>query len=246
MRHGVDTRDLRAYNYPWKGKLAPGNVIEVWVDPIVHTWIEGGDDPVPEAEAYALRRGSVGIGPPGDGWLINGVRLPEGEGYRLRLPKSAYGTSHAVAQILIGLAIFRANTDYPLDLQLGAMSRPNGGELGKHLSHQTGRDLDIRLPRRRDVAAWTTLTMRRVDWLATWTLIESMLRADVTAIFLDYAAQKRLFKAAKRAGVEPERLAVLQYPDGRSASGIVRHSPGHEQHLHVRVGCGPYEVECVE
>lgn len=246
LRHGVDKRDLRSINYPWKGKLVPGNVLELWVDPVVRDWIEAGDDPLPDDDAIALRRGAVGIGPPDDGWLINGVRIPKGDGYRLRLPKSAYGTSHAVAQILIGLSIFRATTDYPLELQLGAMSRPRGGALGHHLSHQTGRDLDIRLPRRRDVASWTTLTMRRVDWLATWALIEAMLQTDVTVIFLDYAAQKRLFKEVKGAGIDPERLEVLQYPDGRGASGIVRHSPGHDQHLHVRVGCGPYEVECVE
>ena len=166
LRHGVDKRDLRSINYPWKGKLAPGSVLELWVDPIVRDWIAAGDDPLPDDDAVALRRGAVGIGPPDAGWLINGVRIPKGDGYRLRLPKSAYGTSHAVAQILIGLSIFRATTDYPLELQLGAMSRPRGGALGHHLSHQTGRDLDIRLPRRRDVASWTTLTMRRIDWLA--------------------------------------------------------------------------------
>jgi len=246
LRHGVDKRDLRSINYPWKGKLAPGNTLELWVDPIVHAWIEAGDDPLPDDDALALRRGAVGVGPPDNGWLINGVRIPDGDGYRLRLPKSAYGTSHAVAQLLIGLAIFRATTDDPRELQIGAMSRPRGGALGHHLSHQTGRDVDIRLPRRRDVGRYATLTMRRVDWLATWSLIEAMLQTDVNVIFLDYAVQKRLFKEMKKAGIDAERLAILQYPDGRSASGIVRHSPGHDKHIHVRVGCGPYEVECVE
>ena len=38
---------------------------------------------------------------------------------------------------------------------------------------------------------------------------------------------------------------VLQFPRGWGASlGVVRHSPGHEGHIHVRFGCGPAEPQC--
>ncbi len=247
LRHGVDARDVRAYNYPWRGKMTPGSTLLIWTDPIVVDWIRAGGDPLPDDDAFALRRGGIGVGRPDAGWLVNGVRMPKGDGYHLRLPKSAYGTSHAVAQWMIGLAVFADRSDYTRTLEIGAMSRPRGGELKGHRSHQSGRDVDIRLPRRAGVASWVELTRRRIDWLATWQLIDAMLQTDVTAIFLDYAAQKSLFRTAKGAGIDPARLRdVLQYPDGRSAAGIVRHSPGHDKHLHVRVGCGPYDVECVE
>ncbi|MBL4683610.1 MAG: penicillin-insensitive murein endopeptidase [Nannocystaceae bacterium] len=247
LRHGVDGRDIRAYNYPSRGKMTPGSRLQIWVDPIVHAWITEGGDPLPDDEAFALRRGGLSVGRPDAGWLVNGVRLPKGAGYHLRLPKSAYGSSHAVEQIMIGLTLFRLVSENPHDLELGAMSRARGGELGGHRSHQSGRDLDIRLPRRDGVPSWVELTRRRIDWLTTWHLVQAMLHADATAIFLDYAAQKQLHRAAKAAGVDRKELRrVLQYPDGRSAAGIVRHSPGHEKHMHIRVGCGPYEVECAE
>ena len=64
----------------------------------------------------------------------------------------------------------------------------------------------------------------------------------------DYALQKEMYRAVKAAGVEPETIAkVLQYPRGYEARrGLVRHEPGHTQHVHVRFGCGPCEVECIE
>jgi len=247
LRHGVDGRDLRAYNYPSRRKMKPGTELRVWVDPVVFDWIEAGGDPLPDDEAFALRRGGVGVGSPNNGTLLNGVRIPKSEAYNLRLPKSAYGTSHAVAHLLVGLTTFGNRSDYPLELQLGAMSRPRGGALKGHKSHQTGRDLDIRLPRKVGVAQWRELTRRRVDWLATWALIDALLQTDVRAIFLDYTAQKYVFRTAEAAGIDRARLReVLQFPGGKAASGIVRHSPGHEKHLHVRFGCGPYEVECVD
>lgn len=247
LRHGVDGRDIRAYNYPARGKMTPGSRLQIWIDPLVQPWISEGGDPLPDDEAFALRRGGLSVGRPDAGWLVNGVRLPKGAGYHLRLPKSAYGSSHAVAQIMIGLTLFRFASEYPHDLELGAMSRARGGELGGHRSHQSGRDLDLRLPRRDGVPSWVELTRRRIDWLTTWHLVQAMLQADVTVIFLDYGAQKQLHRAAKAAGVDRKELRrVLQYPDGRSAAGLVRHSPGHEKHMHIRVGCGPYDVECVE
>lgn len=247
LRHGVDARDVRAYNYPTRGKMSPGSRLQIWIDPLVYGWILAGGDPLPDDEAFVLRRGSVSVGTPDSGRLINGVRIPKGDGYRLRLPKSSYGSSHGVAQILIGLEVFREISGYNGELEIGAMSRPRGGALGTHKSHTSGRDLDIRLPRREGVSRYAELTRRRIDWVATWHLIVAMLTADVRVIFLDYATQRRLYKSAKAAGIDPRALAaVLQYPHGSGRAGRVRHSDGHDQHMHVRVGCGPYELECVE
>ncbi len=49
------------------------------------------------------------------------------------------------------------------------------------------------------------------------------------------------------APVEDDLAKIVQYPRGRAAHrGLVRHEPLHTQHLHVRFGCGPCEVECIE
>jgi murein endopeptidase len=127
------------------------------------------------------------------------------------------------------------------------MSRQRGGEVGGHLSHQTGRDLDIRLPLRAEIPQGLSPTPRRVAWDVTWELVQAFASGpSVQVIFLDYGSQRRLYKAAKAAGASEQTLdAMLQYPRGSKASlGLIRHSPGHEGHIHVRFGCGPAEVEC--
>jgi murein endopeptidase len=131
---------------------------------------------------------------------------------------------------------------------LGSMSRQRGGPLGGHKSHQTGRDLDVGLPRKPGVSPWKTLTRHRIDWQAAWALVRALADADVAVIYLDYGRQRWLRDAAREAGATDEEIRrVLQYPRGSAARrGIVRHADGHTGHLHVRFRCGPCETECVD
>lgn len=247
LRHGVDGRDLRAYNYPSRKKMQPGSTLQVWIDPVVHDWIAEGPDPLPPDLDRGMRRGAVSIGSTADGVLLNGLRIPDHEDLQLRLPRSAYGTSHAVEQLVLAVSSFREHSSYPLPIPVGSMSRPRGGPIGGHKSHQSGRDVDLRLLRRPDVPAWKETRGSRVQWDAVWQLVLAFSEVDVMVIFLDYKAQRRLYRAAKAAGASEDELdALIQYPRGSRASrGLVRHSSGHEQHLHVRFGCGPFEPECV-
>lgn len=242
QRHGVDPKELRAYNWPWKDKLRPGSVLAIWVDPIASAWITAGtpDESIP--------RGGLGVGAPDAGHLVGGVAIPPGDGYEIRFPDSAFGTTHAVSELVRALARYRETTKYTGLIGLGSMSRPRGGPLGGHRSHQTGRDIDISLPRKAGVPAWYPLTPRRVDWMAVWDLVLAFAEVDASVVYLDYALQRELYRAVKAAGVDPEIIArVVQYPRGYAARrGLVRHEPGHTAHLHVRFGCGPCEVECIE
>lgn len=236
LRHGVDGRDMRAYNYPSRKKMRPGATLQIWIDPVVYDWIKADADPLPPDNERRFRRGAVSVGTPNDGVLVNGLRIPDTPGLKLRIPKSAYGTSHAIEQLLRGYEAFRAASDYPLDVPVGSMSRPRGGELGGHLSHQSGRDIDIKLLRRPDIAAWREIKGSRVDWAAVWILVRELTKTDVQVIFLDQRARRRLLRAAEQSGADEADLARVRR--------LVRHSPGHEHHLHVRFGCGPYEPEC--
>ncbi len=240
---GVDSWDLRSYNWPYKGKMRPGTVLTAWVDPIVRDWIAGGGTPASESDA--VRRGAVSIGTPDHGTLLNGVRIPDGRVYRLRYPKTSYGTTHAVRQVVKAFEIFEATTSYRGKVALGSMSSLKGGPLGHHKSHQTGRDLDIRLPRRVGVPGYLTLTPKRVDWNAAWDLVKALAQTDVVVVFLDYKRQKNLHRAAVAAGATEDELRLLQYPRGPwSGAALVRHYAGHDQHMHARFGCGPCETEC--
>ena len=150
-------------------------------------------------------------------------------------------------EAIAALDRFAARSDYPRLISVGTMSRQRGGEIGGHNSHQTGRDLDIRLPLRVEIPAALHPIPRRVDWKTTWLLVSAFAEASsVEVIFLDYGSQRRLYQAAQALGVSDEVLAAtLQYPRGSKANlGLVRHSPGHEGHIHVRFACGPSEPEC--
>ena len=131
---------------------------------------------------------------------------------------------------------------------MGSMSAKHGGPLAGHRSHQSGRDLDIRLPLLANVQQSAPVVPSRVDWEALWHLIESFATTgQVVVVFLDYDMQEHLYKAAAAMGVpEVDRKRVLQWPRGNKAHlGLVRHSHGHTAHIHVRMACGPYETECI-
>jgi murein endopeptidase/LysM repeat protein len=247
-RYGVDYRQLRSRNVGELGReLELGERVEIWIDPIVFDSIVN-DAPVSE-RARLVRPGAHGVGVPQAGSLVAGVQIPPGKGYELRYPNSAYGTTFAVREAIAALDHFSASSDFPFPLRVGTMSRQRGGDIGGHLSHQTGRDLDIRLPLREDIPQSLSPTLRRIDWATTWELVNAFASAaEVTVIFLDYTAQRRLYRAAQAAGAtEAELDAMLQYPRGSKASlGLIRHSPGHDGHIHVRFPCGPAEPECAD
>jgi hypothetical protein len=249
VRHGVDRRDLRAYNWPYRGKMKPGATVVAWVDPAVYGWISEDpprfDDDAPDPVAV-VRRGGYSIGTPDDGSLVNPVEIPEAPGWDVRMQNSSYGTSYAVERLVRGLQAFGQRTSWKGTIRLGSMSSSVGGRIGHHKSHQSGRDIDIRLPRKEGVPRGIPLRAKRIDWRVAWELIETLAQHDAVVIFLEYKMQRRVHKAAKAAGVSDERLAILQYPrGGYSKEGMVRHDPGHDHHIHVRYGCGPCETECI-
>jgi LysM repeat protein len=247
-RYGVDSQELRAANWEAPRKLVVGEALSLWIDPVVFQWLgeaayDGGAEGIP-----LVRRGAVGIGPPQQGRLVNGVQIPEGPGYTRKMMPSSYGTTHAVLQLVRALHAFSDTAGYEGELLLGSMSRRHGGPIEGHVSHQTGRDVDIRLPLLADVPTWFPLKPWRVDWAALWHLLQTLdATGHVQIVFLDYTMQKNLYKVATDLGVaEDERRRMLQWPRGEKAHlGVVRHSPGHEQHIHVRFDCGAYETECV-
>ena len=249
--HGVTERDLRLWNKPKKGKdgkapkavLRAGERLAIWAEP--HA---AGPTPPGRALAGRVRANAFSIGAPNRGRLVNGVELPElPELYTRRQPEKSYGSSHTVRTLILAIADFRREVRFDGDIVIGALSLRRGGRFRPHRSHQSGRDIDIRLPALPHVHHPGAPTAAEVDWKAAWRLFEAFVETgQVQYIFLDHGHQKRLYKAARAAGVPKERLAeVLQWPREPGANvGVVRHSPGHKDHFHVRVKCGPGEKQC--
>lgn len=241
------SKDLvRRWN-PRRKRLVAGQTLVIWR--------EGRPPPPPKASTEALPLepvvyGGVSIGKPSRGRIHRSVQIPLNEAlYTLLRPSLSYGSTHAVEQLQLALARFRRDYPYEGKLVISSMSKEGGGPLSPHRSHQSGRDVDIRLPLLLGLPGSLPRSYDDVDWNATWAMVRALIdTGEVTYIFLNRGGQARLHRAARRAGVKEEELRrLIQYPskEGRGRA-VVRHSPGHDKHLHVRFKCAETELECAE
>lgn len=244
---GVPTKDLRAWNPKVPKKFRAGAKLKVYTDPKAPPpAVAGADAGAPLEELPYVRRGGIGVGRPNRGQLINGVQLPESEMVRVLDPDKVWGTSHTIEHLLEAIASFRRNTGFDQPLTVSSISLKNGGKFGPHSSHRTGRDVDIRLPRK--PGAGKGEAPSSVDWRNTWKLVEALVATgEVEYIFVSWSRQKYLYRAAQSSGVSSDELGkLIQYPRKASTNkGVVRHSPGHTVHLHVRFTCTPGNSRCV-
>lgn len=193
------------------------------------------------------RAQSVGL--PNKGKLKRGVQLESTNWYTVRTPAESWGSSHTINELHHAVVRFRKNSRYRRELVIQDISLRSGGRFPPHRSHQSGRDVDIRLCVNHRVAKnGVPKTVNQVDWDATWALIHELIKSgQVEYIFLNYDRQRHLYRAAKRAGVPKAQLARwIQYPTHSKSkrSGVVRHSKGHAVHMHVRFRCGRDERRC--
>lgn len=198
------------------------------------------------------------VGRPQHGRLEHGEQLPPGPGYRRRHPKRAWGTNETVTQLLRAIAAVRRQFPRRHDLLIGDLSAEHGGPIRPHVSHQSGRDVDVGFffrgaPRRGTPYFWRLKRNRdRIDFPASWAWIQALVGPDeahspVDHIYLGYDEQKLFYDWAKAHGVSQARLSfVFQYPRGRRVlRGKLRHWPGHVGHMHVRFKCPPEDKACV-
>ena len=249
-RYQVSERQLHAWNREVPRRFAAGDVLIVWTEGSLSSaelsglGLDRSTDglSLPEVEDGGESRGS-----PDRGRLLHGVQLPENEDlYTVRRPDFAYGSSHMVENLQLALAKFRTQSDFPHELIISDMSRPRGGRYGHHDSHQSGRDVDIWLPRTDDVEPGKPpASASQIDWPATWSLVKALIRTgEVQYIFLTRTRQRLLYKAAQADGFDKVALGdILQYPR-RAQTAIVRHASGHTKHMHVRFRCAPSERYC--
>ncbi len=206
-----------------------------------------GLDPAGVA-ATAIPDGGVSIGTPDDGTLQGAVQLPYApQLYTRRDASRAWGTSKTVRTIVTALSRLRDERGVDAEVVIGDLSGPRGGLLPPHVSHRSGRDVDIRLVLARGLdRATLPIAPEHVDWDATWALVQSFLETgDVSYVFLDLRQQAHLMDAAARAGVHARVLdRWFQWPDGYDAEAIIRHEPGHRGHIHVRLRCDEQGPRC--
>ena len=200
--------------------------------------------------------GSRSIGGVTLGALDDPLRMPQLGLYKLRCPAHAYATATTTRALLDTLRCFRGRTSYDGEIIIGDISAEQGGPLGPHLSHQSGRDVDLWLP----IAggrygqgcdhcgtSYCRPQPEEIDWSATWELIDTLAEIpEVEVVFLDFELQRKLRRAALESGANPATLdARIQWPR-RGAGSLVQHADGHVHHIHIRFHCPPGEEGCVD
>jgi murein endopeptidase len=240
----VDSAAMRRQWNPQEKELHVGHLLTIWLEPDV----TAPSLPTRSFDLMPVPEGGMSVGYPDAGRLQQGVLIPENPAlYTIRNVEHAFGSTHAIRVLQESIASFRSETGYDRPLLLWDMSTRKGGRFGPHRSHRTGRDIDIGLPQRPEAVPYVTPPLEAVDWEATWLLVRSLIESDqVRYIFLSRPQQAALYRAAKGCGAQREELErLVQFPRTEKV-GIVRHSPGHTGHLHVRFLCGAEEPDCQE
>jgi len=224
---------------------------------------KAGDAKKPaDAKAAVPHVRALSAGSPTDGKLVNGVRLEPSPVLRFA-PGYAAGDVHFGLPSLVAM-IDRSAHDvakkYPGSvLNMGHLSRKNGGEVDRHASHESGRDADIGFyikngagkPILEDSFVAFQADGKAEKWpgalfddARNWALVSSLLvdpKARITHIFVATPLRDRLLDYARKMGAHPdirERASeVLAQPKG---------SLPHDDHFHVRIACPSGMSECVE
>lgn len=248
-RFGVPVGHLRDWNPKVPRTFKAGQKLKVYTDPKAPPPSKsggkgsgGGKAALPE---FHVRAGGYEVGRPNKGYLVNGVQLPESDMVRLLDPDKCWGTTHTIENLLLAIATFRRDSGYEPPLTISSISLQKGGRFGAHSSHRTGRDVDIRLPRKPGAPKGEAPSS--IDWTYTWKLVEALVgTGQVEYIFVSWSRQKYLHRAAQSAGATKEQLEkIMQWPRKPSTNkGIVRHADGHVVHLHVRFKCTPGNSRC--
>jgi penicillin-insensitive murein endopeptidase len=87
--------------------------------------------------------GPMSIGRAHGGVLVAGVRMPEGTNWEVMHPGLAWGTRETVDALAHGIDAVAARFPDTPRAFVGDLSAKSGGHLHPHVSHQSGRDVDV-------------------------------------------------------------------------------------------------------
>lgn len=179
--------------------------------------------------------GSMSFGNATRGGLLNAVYLPKDDPRWVLIdPAHAWGTKETVEYLLT--AIDALYSEYPDShpLFIGDLSRQRGGYLEPHVSHQSGKDVDISYFYTKDPAWYVRATAYNLDRPRTWAFVRALIaRTDVQFIFIDRRIQRLLRSYAEAIGEDPGWLHSV-FDGNATEESIIRDEPGHDTHLHVR------------
>jgi penicillin-insensitive murein endopeptidase len=202
------------------------------------------------------------VGSPTDGHLIGGAHLDDAPYLRI-VPVYQPGDIRWGLGSLVTIlddsarAVHRQFPD--AIMSVGHLSKPGGGDVDRHASHESGRDADIGfyihsqtgrplysdhfVPFKGDgtTPSWPGAYF---DDARNWALVSALVtdpHARVTYLFVATPIRARLLAYAERTGaplaVRSRAAELLMQPHG---------SLPHDDHFHVRIGCPDGQHTCIE
>lgn len=178
--------------------------------------------------------GSLSIGLPNNGRLLNGIRLEEGDLFEIVAPDFTWGTKETIEYLKAATAEVHRKHESTPPLHVGHISKKSGGYLSPHLSHQSGRDVDLGYFYSNKRAWYRRATWSNLDTARTWTLVKALIvKTDVDLILIDASIQALLRKHAEQAGEDQAWLQKV-FKGSADRPAVIRHARGHATHMHVR------------
>lgn len=182
--------------------------------------------------------------------FYSGIEMIQGYGYKFIHAgrQTNWGTKPLVDGLRAIAAYMKGTGKAQTDLAVGDLSSANGGKLGGHASHQTGRDVDIGFYMTESGSGKPVDTMNFVRFTGG----RDGLSGDNGGRAVRFDAERNwMLVQAILANPDPEfkpthifianhlRAAVLaagaNSPERERAAALMTYWPGHDNHLHLRV-----------
>jgi penicillin-insensitive murein endopeptidase len=193
------------------------------------------------------------VGSPTMGKLVGGAHLSESDHVRV-VPVYVPGDSRWGLESLVGMIDRAGRTIHKQwpdsQLSIGHLSRPGGGEIDRHASHESGRDADVgfyvRNQQGKTIYADHFVAFKgdgtapswpgaQFDDAKNWQLVTTFVSdgaARVTHIFVASPIRARLLAYAEKIGapvaIRTRAAELMAQPRG---------SLPHDDHFHVRIAC---------
>ncbi len=172
---------------------------------------------------------SLSVGKAHRGRLINAIQLPDGPGYKVHYPHRAFGTHYTVNHLITLFDLMHHKFPSTHNVLVGDLSFAGGNKITPHVSHRTGRDVDIGYFHKgltEDPYRFENVYGDNFDAERNWFMIKTLVETgDVEFIFMDWRVQLMMRKHARSQGVSEEELdALFQYPaKGPKPHAVIRH-----------------------
>jgi murein endopeptidase len=179
--------------------------------------------------------GSMSVGRTNGGALVAGVRMPDGDNWQVMHGGLAYGTEETVSALAHAIDAVAAAFPGTPKAFVGDISAKGGGHLHPHISHQSGRDVDLGYYLTSGHRWYADARGNNLDKPRTWHLIRTLIAdSDVDLILVDRRIQQTLRAYALEIGEDPAWVDDVFQVSGKSKRPILFHVAGHATHLHVR------------